>query len=143
MYESNKNSIVNMHRNSYIAFGHAGSCNMWITAPVTESAGDGIYQSQQIQVIPWPRRVLTYFKFRILKGPLIDHGNIFEMKKIQLEITEIPHGHGLSFKKGVADGLLGCSDHKETIHSTHSASYERGFSVGTDLAREIAEHVKA
>jgi len=70
MYESNKNSIVDMHRNSYIAFGHAGSCNVWITAGVTDSAGDGICQSQQIQVIPWPRRVLTYFKFRILKGPL-------------------------------------------------------------------------
>jgi len=27
------------------------------------------------------------------------------MHKIELEIPEIPHGHGLSFKKGVADGL--------------------------------------
>jgi len=70
MYESNKNSIVDMHHNSYIAFGHAGSCNVWITAPVTDSAGDGICQSQQIQVIPWPCSVLTYFKFRFLKGPL-------------------------------------------------------------------------
>ena len=70
MYESNKNSIVDMHRNSYIAFVHAGSCNVWITAPVTDSTGDGIRQSQQIQVIPWPHMVLTYSKFRILRGPL-------------------------------------------------------------------------
>jgi len=70
MYESNKNIIVDMHHNSYIAFGHAGSCNVWITTPVTDSAGDGICQSQQTQVIPWLRRVLTYFKFRFLKRPL-------------------------------------------------------------------------
>jgi hypothetical protein len=42
---------------------------VWITAAVTDSAGDGICESQQILVISWPRRVLTYFKFCILKGP--------------------------------------------------------------------------
>ena len=46
MYESNKNSIVDMRRNSYIVFGRAGSCNVWIMAPVTDSAGDRICQSQ-------------------------------------------------------------------------------------------------
>ena len=71
MYESNKNSIVDMHHNSYIAFGHAGSCNMWITAPVTNSTGNGICQSQKIQVVQRPRRVLTYFRFRFLRGPLV------------------------------------------------------------------------
>lgn len=34
------------------------------------------------------------------------------MTKIEIAIPDIPHGHGLSFKKGIADGLLGCRDHE-------------------------------
>lgn len=65
------------------------------------------------------------------------------MTTIQIEIPEIPHGHGLSFKKGVADGLLECLTHEETLHNTHSASYERGLLVGAELKREVAKLVKA
>ncbi|RZM06630.1 MAG: hypothetical protein EOO88_53080 [Pedobacter sp.] len=64
------------------------------------------------------------------------------MATIQIEISEIPHGHGLSFKKGISDGILDCRDHEETPHHTHSASYERGLVVGAALKREIAKHVK-
>jgi hypothetical protein len=64
------------------------------------------------------------------------------MTTIQLEIPEIPHGHGLSFKKGVADGLLDCREHEQTPHETHTASYERGLTIGTVLKNEIARLVK-
>tara|TARA_R110002012_G_scaffold23242_2_gene79045 strand:+ start:503 stop:700 length:198 start_codon:yes stop_codon:yes gene_type:complete len=65
------------------------------------------------------------------------------MTAIHLSIEEIPHGHGLSFKKGVADALLDCRDNAATLHETHSASYQRGIEVGTELKREIAKLVKA
>jgi hypothetical protein len=65
------------------------------------------------------------------------------MTVIQLNIPEIPHGHGLSFKKGVADGLLDCRDHEATPHETHAASYQHGIEVGAELKREVATLVKA
>jgi hypothetical protein len=65
------------------------------------------------------------------------------MKTVRIEIPDIPHGHGLSFKKGVADGLLNCRDHEATPHDTHSASYERGIEIGAELKLEIAKLVKA
>lgn len=72
---------------------------------------------------------------------------IASMSRIELEIPEIPHGHGLSFKKGLADGLLGCRAHDEDPqtkpHKTHSASYERGILVGQQLKQDIAKLVKA
>lgn len=64
------------------------------------------------------------------------------MTTISLDIQEIPHGHGLSFKKGLADGLLDCRDHEKTCHETHAASYERGLAAGTELRRQIATLVK-
>lgn len=66
-----------------------------------------------------------------------------QMTTIQIKIPEIPHGHGISFKKGLADGLLDCRDHEATPHETHSASYQRGLEVGAELKREIAKLVKA
>lgn len=65
------------------------------------------------------------------------------MTTVKIEIQEIPHGHGLSFKKGVADGLLDCRDNEATPHETHAASYERGIEVGAALKCEIAKLVKA
>ncbi len=61
---------------------------------------------------------------------------------LDIQIPEIPHGHGLSFKKGIADGLLECQEHIDTCHKTHSASYERGLIVGATLRAEIAKLVK-
>lgn len=65
------------------------------------------------------------------------------MRKIELDIPEIPHGHGLSFKRGVADGLLDNHDHEATPHETHAASYQRGLEVGAELKLKIAKLVKA
>ena len=55
------------------------------------------------------------------------------MDIVNLSIPEIPSGHGLSFKKGVADGLLDCREHEATPHKTHLASYERGLLIGAEL----------
>lgn len=65
------------------------------------------------------------------------------MATIQIDIPDIPHGHGLSFKKGIAGGLLDCREYEETPHHTHSASYRRGLVVGAELKCEIAKLVKA
>ena len=65
------------------------------------------------------------------------------MKKIEITIPDIPHGHGLSFKKGLADGLLGTEEYKSTCHDTNAASYRRGLEVGNALKQEVAEQVKA
>ena len=65
------------------------------------------------------------------------------MHKIEFEIPEIPHGHGLSFKKGVADGLLDNHNHEATPHETHAASYQRGLEVGAGLKVKIAKLVNA
>lgn len=65
------------------------------------------------------------------------------MHQIELKLPEIPHGHGLSFKKGVADGLLDTRHHETTLHETHVASYHRGLGVGASLKVEIAKLVKA
>ena len=64
------------------------------------------------------------------------------MKTIAIELPDIPHGHGLSFKKGIADGLLDNRDHEDSPHSTHSASYQRGFDIGAELKQQIAALVK-
>jgi hypothetical protein len=64
------------------------------------------------------------------------------MKYIELEVSEIPHGHGLSFKRGVADGLLNCQDHEDMPHKTHTASYQRGVAIGIELRSKIALEVK-
>jgi hypothetical protein len=65
------------------------------------------------------------------------------MKTIHLQIPEIPHGHGLSFKKGIADGLLDSGEHAQTTHETNRASYQRGKEVGAALKSAIAPLVKA
>ncbi len=64
------------------------------------------------------------------------------MKEVKLVIPEIPHGHGLSFKKGVVDGLLDTKQHENSCHATHAASYLRGYEVGGQLKDEVAKHVK-
>lgn len=61
------------------------------------------------------------------------------MTTLPVQIPHIPNGHSLSFRKGVADGLLNNKEeHAETCHETHGASYQRGVEVGTTLRQEIA-----
>jgi len=64
------------------------------------------------------------------------------MSTITLEIRDIPHGHGLSLKRGIADGLLDCNEHQDLPHTTHAASYRRGVEVGRALKAQIAPLVK-
>jgi hypothetical protein len=62
--------------------------------------------------------------------------------QIQLDLQDIPHGHGLSFKRGISDGLLESTEHESLPHETHAASYRRGLAVGETLRQEIAKAVK-
>jgi hypothetical protein len=55
---------------------------------------------------------------------------------------DIPHGHGLSHKRGVSDGLLGETNYEAKVPETHRASYQRGFQEGETLQREIALRVR-
>ena len=61
-----------------------------------------------------------------------------EMNEINLTIPHIPHGHGLSFKRGIADGLLDSIENKGKPHPTHMASYQRGVEIGRNLRELIA-----
>ena len=63
------------------------------------------------------------------------------MAKVSFEIPEIPHGHGLSFKKGIADGLPDRRDHEDTHPETHSLSSSRGLEFGVQLKNEVAKLV--
>ena len=62
---------------------------------------------------------------------------------MNIEISEIPHGHGLSFKKGVADALLETKDNESSCPKTHLASYHRGYEAGKTLRNIIAQKVSA
>ena len=64
------------------------------------------------------------------------------MSNYEIVIPDIPHGHGLSFKRGVADGLLETSEHQQSYHETHAESYRRGVEFGRHLKARIAEKVK-
>lgn len=59
------------------------------------------------------------------------------MSSFNINFPKIPNGHGLSFKKGVADGILQSSANEQTPHETHSASYKRGIIVGIAIMEEI------
>ena len=63
-----------------------------------------------------------------------------------MDIKEIPHGHGLSFKRGIADGILSNQEKAisapDTIPEGHDKSYRDGFLFGVALAKQIAEKVK-
>ena len=63
------------------------------------------------------------------------------MKTIEIAVPDIPHGHGLSFKKGLADGLLETQAHENTFHEPHAGSYRRGLEIGVALKEEIAKQV--
>ena len=64
------------------------------------------------------------------------------MPTISLPQEEIPHGHGLSFKRGVSDGILGLNQYSSEIHPTHSQSYSRGKDIGIEIRKEVATLVQ-
>jgi hypothetical protein len=55
---------------------------------------------------------------------------------------DIPHGHGLSYKRGISDGLLDETVYNADVHPTHKASYRRGLQEGKDLRQVIASRVR-
>lgn len=60
------------------------------------------------------------------------------------EITtqDIPHGHGLSFKRGLADGLLNAKTHEDACPKTHRATYRKGLEEGKALVEQVALRVR-
>ncbi len=64
------------------------------------------------------------------------------MPTVTLDVEEIPHGHGMSTKLGIADGLLEERKPKGEVPNGHDASYKRGVQIGTALRQEIANLVK-
>lgn len=61
---------------------------------------------------------------------------------MKIELPDIPHGHGLSFKKGLADSLLDSNVNESTCHKTHKQSYSKGQEIGETIKQETAKHVK-
>lgn len=55
---------------------------------------------------------------------------------------DIPHGHGLSFKKGVSDGLLERNDYADDLPNGHNESYRRGVEEGLAIRHRIARRVR-
>lgn len=64
------------------------------------------------------------------------------MRELKIQIPEIPHGHGLSFKKGIADALLSTQNNEASCHVTHLASYHKGYEIGEILKTEVGFSVK-
>lgn len=63
-------------------------------------------------------------------------------KTIEITLPELPHGHGLSFKRGIVDALLRSSDQKAKTHKTKRASYRLGYDLGAQIKAEIAKQVR-
>jgi hypothetical protein len=64
--------------------------------------------------------------------------------KIELNVpNELPHGHGASFKKGIADAILE-SARTELIHTPegHEESRKKGMAVGEEIVKFVSALVK-
>lgn len=64
--------------------------------------------------------------------------------KIEIEIPdELPHGHGASFKKGVADAILE-SAKTELAHTPegHDESRRKGLILGGEIVKIVSRIVK-
>ena len=64
--------------------------------------------------------------------------------KIELEIPdELPHGHGASFKKGIANAILE-SAKTELAHTPegHEDSRKKGMNVGDEIVKLVSRIVK-
>lgn len=53
----------------------------------------------------------------------------------------IPNGHGLSFKKGVSDGMFERDDFSNTLpDGGHTSTYNRGRTFGANLRLAVRKH---
>ena len=64
------------------------------------------------------------------------------MPSFSLDLEDIPHGHGMSTKRGIADGLLDESRYEGNVPNGHEASYRRGVKAGKELRTQVADAVK-
>jgi len=64
------------------------------------------------------------------------------MNKIEELLKDIPHGHGLSFKKGISDLLLESENHQNKLPNGHNKSYQRGKQFGKHLKIMILKNIK-
>ena len=58
---------------------------------------------------------------------------------IDFSEISIPHGHGLSIKKGICDGIMNDSKFKVSLPDGHNASYERGIEIGKTILDEVTK----
>ena len=60
------------------------------------------------------------------------------------EMDDLPHGHGLSFKKGICSILMkdSCNVDKKDLPNGHTKSFEEGQKLGLELKQIIAQKVK-
>lgn len=57
-------------------------------------------------------------------------------------IPDIPHGHGLSFKKGICKGLIESEDFIEKdLPNGHEKTFKLGIEFGRALKKAVGEHV--
>ena len=61
---------------------------------------------------------------------------------MNIKIEIIPHGHGLSFKKGCSDGLLNNNFFEENLPNGHYLSYQKGVDFGKKLQKNISLKIK-
>lgn len=61
---------------------------------------------------------------------------------VNIDLPELPHGHGLSFKRGVVDGLIETLQHEDELPPTHRHSYNLGTNFGQELRAMIAGFVR-
>jgi len=61
---------------------------------------------------------------------------------MNLNNLEIPHGHGLSFKKGISDAVLDVNKLQDTLPNGHNLSYEKGIKLGKELKDIINKKIK-
>ncbi len=61
---------------------------------------------------------------------------------MNIKIEEISHGHGLSFKKGLSDGVLVDANFENALPNGHDKSYKNGFEIGLTIKEEIKNKVK-
>lgn len=62
----------------------------------------------------------------------------FAMTQIPIEVPSLPEKHGLWFRRGVVDGLMGYEgDKAHKPPSTHAATYSKGLQLGNELKAHI------
>ncbi|WP_226562169.1 hypothetical protein [Salipiger thiooxidans] len=62
--------------------------------------------------------------------------------ELQIEIPELPHGHGGSFKRGISDGMFGNALDEQGQPNGHERSYRLGYERGEMMRAAVANMVR-